>query len=164
MVARIDVKIPIREEDEDELQYDTEDLLTPQSLQVTGNKIVIAYQESKVLLLLQYSVLNPSSHKRVIMRKILNNRPNLQSIHSIRISRDGCSLSALFSVNPDKLESLATKMQPQTSRAIPAVLSANFEYSQSYIKEPTCRDLDFVPRDQYIALHIDLLSNLIDHS
>jgi hypothetical protein len=107
------------------MNYLSEAMLMPLNMQVAGTKIVIAYQESKVLLLVQYSVLNPLLYKKVPLRGILNSRPNLQSIHSIRISRDGCALSALFLINPEKPDSLAVKTIPQTSRAIPAVLSAN---------------------------------------
>ena len=72
------------------------------SMQISNHKIVISYCDSKALQLVEYSTLNPNNYRQIVIKNILNSYPHIKSTHSIRISKDGCSLAALFLINSDK--------------------------------------------------------------
>ena len=86
-------------------------------MEVSNHKIVISYHDSKTLQLVEYSLMNPSNYRKILLKDILKHYPNIISNHSIQISKDGCSLAALFSVSPDKPESLYN-FSPVTTKAI----------------------------------------------
>ena len=89
----------------------------PKSMEVSNHKIVVSYHDSKVLQLIEYSLLNPTNYKQIILKDILKYYPYINYNHSIHISKDGCSLAALFSVSPDKPESIYNS-SPVTTKAI----------------------------------------------
>lgn len=77
----------------------------------------------------------------------------MHSTYSIRISKDGCSLAALFLIN-----SQISRWNPSSSVITAKNLPARFLSEDQSLKNlaETNKDLD-IPKDQYIALQIDLL-------
>lgn len=84
---------------------------------MSNHKIVISYHDSKVLQLVEYSLMNPKNYSKIIIKDILNSFPHIQYNYSIKISKDGCSLAALYSIYPDRPDSLYNST-PVTTKAL----------------------------------------------
>jgi hypothetical protein len=94
LLTRVDVRVRV---DRGGLM---EEYCQPKSMELAGCRVVITYEESCVLQLLQFSLFNPQQHKQVVLSDIFDQLPFVRACHSVRISKDGCSLAALFLLDP----------------------------------------------------------------
>jgi hypothetical protein len=81
----------------------------PTCICCTNCKVVIGYENCSFIGLLTYSAVDHRQNRFKYISDFFSHKPDIQSIHQLKFSEDGCHCSVLVKVDPNNASALRKK-------------------------------------------------------